>query len=332
MEVSITTDIVYQNPFAKPELFHAYELWCRKEVPVDYLIKHGRNYVTTLESGSLKKGLNESTTYGRALFLRPDVRDPLFLREWNKIVLPKVGFDHWHDPLAVTYVADRLGSLYKTPLCTEEIKGRKEIFELKKKVYGEVPADWLLLIASLKPADQAMVSLCRNLWAEPEGPGSKYQFESLIRLLRKYPGVGRSLSATDKSVDEVKEALLNTIYARESRAIFKRTLAERRILKVLDDSFNSPRDLTDDYDVYHPLKMMEKTGNLTVQKRALLEEKIMDKFFDSTILRTPEDDMPKVFDIAIDDEPIEIGDDSISVEETHMVVWDDCAPDDFDFG
>lgn len=334
-EMALTTDFTYQHPYSKPDLLLAYELFANGEVPIDYVVKYGGVEPITLKSGSSRKDNIESKTYGRAMYLRPDKRDPLFLREWNRIAVPEGHHDVWHDPLAVTYVADKLGSRYRTPVCTIENVEKKKILSKKIAYYGDIPNDWLILISSLKPKDQCFVSKLRNIWIEPYFNGAHEKFVSLINLLRKYPGIGRNLVCQEKTPEEITELIGRIITARERQAELKQTAAEQRRLKVLYDSFNSPRPLFEGEDYAHPSRSIEKTGGKVYQLHKVEDTLIVDRFLEEEVI-----DAQKLMDIEFDVEVLPIGeigeyssDLNIIVEATDNFGWDDCVSNDvFDLG
>jgi hypothetical protein len=327
-EIGMTTDFSYNHPYSKPDIVHAYELWCQKEIPLDYVMKYGKNTSVTLQSGAIEKGPIEATTFGRAVFLRPDKRDPLALREWNRIAFPSAGMDQWHDPLAVTYVADRLGSRYRTPLCLDPPKEKIKILESRKQYYGDIPPSWLLVISAVKPADQPFISRLRGNWIESEAPGSKEKFFEAIDLLRSYPGLGRNLSSYRGDAVELADLMKKFMFSQMSSHVEKRRLNERRDLRF-SDTLRPESDVFEGFDDFHPDKLRDEAAPKTVRIFPAREDRLIDvitgvvevtQTLNNALELTQEAD----FSLLIP------GGDLLEITETELVVWDDAMPIDED--
>lgn len=158
---------------------------------------------------------------------------------------------------------------------------------------------------------------------------SERKFNQVIHLLRKYPGIGRTLCTTEVELESTETLLGRVIAARERRDAIKRTNAEKRRLKILYDSFNKPDLVFDGMDFEHPSKQIERTGDRVYQVRDVDRSEAEDRFFDDVRVHGLED---IDFDPFVAKEQIpEVGlpfdiDSNIFVEETDNIAWDDCVP------
>jgi len=328
-EIGVSTDFSYNHPYSKPDIVQAYELWCQKEVPLDYIMKYGRNSSVTLQSGAIERGPIEATTFGRAVFLRPEKRDPLALKEWNRIAFPSGGMEQWHDPLAVTYVADKLGSRYRTPICKDPPPEKIRILEERKKYYGDIPPSWLLIISSIRPSDQPFLSRLRGNWMEANAPGAKEKFLEAIDLLRRYPGLGRSLSSFRGEAPELADLMKKFMFSQMSSQSEKRRLNERRDLRFTD-SLRAESDVFEGFDDFHPDKNRDEASERTIRVFPATESRLIDSLtgfseaIPMTLTEAIEETQDKDYSVLID------SGDLLEVTETELVVWDDALPPDED--